>query len=331
MRKPVTVRYLALGVAVLALAGCGNAAGSGGATGGTGGSSTATKLQNHLHSIAIVPNHPGEVYFGAHYYLYRSNDGGTTWSRLSNQMMLSLTLDPSHPTHIWAVSLQHGLVASTNGGKAWTQASKTIGNGDVTGVLMVPSAHAVFAYGSGIYRSSVDGSTWAHQEKGKTVFSMAYGSGQTLYAATGNGLFVSQDAGGRWKAAKVIGNQPIAQVVAAGPMAYAITAVGLMRSSDDGAKWSLLAHAPQGVEIIGASQGAPRTVVAEVAQKGFYLSTDAGTTWKKTSGIGPGRFNGSTVQFAASDPKIGYTGSWGLHVYTTHDGGLRWTQTTTLK
>jgi photosystem II stability/assembly factor-like uncharacterized protein len=328
LRIFVILRYLALGIAAIALAGCGNA----GSSGGNGsGVSTQAKAQNHLHSIAIVPNHPNEVYFGAHYYLYRSNDGGMTWSRLTKQMMLSLTLDPANPAHMWAVSLQQGLVTSTNAGKTWTKATSTIGNGDVTAVVMAPGAHAVFAYGSGIYRSPASGSAWTHQQKAMTVFSMAFGSGQTVYAATGNGLLVSQDGGTSWRAAKTIGNQPVSQVVASGSMAYAITAVGLMRSADNGATWTLPPHAPQGVEILGTSQGAPRTVVADVAQKGFYLSTDGGATWKKTTGIRPGKFSGSTVQLAATDPKVGYTGSWGLHVYTTHDGGLHWTQTTTLK
>jgi photosystem II stability/assembly factor-like uncharacterized protein len=284
-----------------------------------------------LHSIAIVPGKPNDVYFGAHYFLYHSNDGGRTWTKMASQMMLSLALNPKNPSTMWAVSLQKGLITSTDGGKHWTAMASAIGKGDVTAVMKSPSTPTLYAYGAGIYRSPDGGGHWTHLEKATTVFDMASGAATTVYAATGDALLISRDDGAHWAVSKAIGNQPVAQVAGSGSTAYAITAAGLMRTTNDGHSWSLLANAPQGVQLIGLSSGAPSTLVAEIAQKGFYVSTDAGATWRKTSGIAGGNFTGSTVQLAATDPKIGYTGSWGLHVYATHDGGFHWTQTTTLK
>ena len=95
--------------------------------------------------------------------------------------------------------------------------------------------------------------------------------------------------------------------------------------------WTTLSKAPVGIEFMTVAPSDPRQVLAEVSQKGFFESSDGGATWRTSTGIHDHKFNGSTVQVASSSPNIAYTGAWGLHVYTTHDGGRTWTETATLK
>lgn len=317
----------AAALSALVLAGCGGSS----ASSSSGSNTPTTRAENHLHSIAIVPGHPDEAYFGGHYYLYRTTDGGKQWTRLSKQMMLSLALEPQHTTTLFAVSLQRGLVQSHDAGKHWSTVTSSIPKGNVTGVIVVPSAGTVFAYGAGIYRSADGGAHWTHARAGDSVSSMAGGVGRTVFAATGNGLLVSGDGGESWKAQKTIGAQPVVQVASSGAAVYAVTAVGLMKSTDNGATWTTLSKAPVGIEFMAVAPSDPRQIVAEVSQKGFYTSADGGATWQAGSGIHDRKFNGSTVQVAAENPKIAYTGAWGLNVYATHDGGRHWTKTATLK
>jgi photosystem II stability/assembly factor-like uncharacterized protein len=321
----MTTRFVLSVVAVLFLAGCGGSGASAGL------SNAPAKAQNHLHSIVIVPGKPNDVYFGGHYSLYKSTDGGKKWGRLTNQMMLSLALNQRNPSTLWAVSLQRGVVVSTDGGTAWKHPATPVPKGSATGVMYDAASSTVYAYGAGIYRSTDAGARWVRSRKGDTVTSMAVGAGGTIFAATGNGLFISRDGGVHWTASKAIGNQPVIQVVASTDTAYAVTAIGLMKSSNNGLSWTTLNRAPQGIEFIGGAPSDPRYLVAEVSQSGFYASRDGGNTWHKTTGIHARKFNGSTVQLASTDPRVGYTGSWGLNVYVTHDGGLHWTNTATLK
>jgi len=319
-------RFLLLGISIVA-AGCG-ASNSG--TSSPTSVAVSTNAQNHLHTIVIMPNNPNVLYMGAHYHLYKSSDGGVKWRPLASQMMLSMVLDPAHPSTLYAVSLQRGLIKTTDGGGHWNPSASGISRGAATGVAFDPATRAVLAYGDGIYRSTDGGAHWTRVLKGQSIANIAMGSGGTAYAATGNGLYVSQ-GGVHWKSVASIGNQPIVQVVASGSVAYVATPISLLKSADGGRTWKTLSKAPTGIEFLGVSPSNPNEVIGEVAGQGFRASHDGGATWSAAnSGIHDRDFNASTVRIAPSSPQVVYTGAWGLHFYASHDGGRHWAETATL-
>ena len=294
-------------------------------------SSTLALGQNHVHTIVIMPHNPNVIYMGAHYHLYKSSDGGVKWRPLVNQMMLSMALDPAHPSTLYAVSSKRGLLKTTDGGVHWRPSAAGIPVGRVTGVAVDSNSRAVFAYGLGIYRSVDGGVHWSNVLAGQSITNVAVGSTRTDYAAAGNGLFVSHDGGVHWKSVASVGNQPVIQVVASGSVAYAAAPIALLKSTNNGRTWSPLGNAPAGIEFLGLSPSNPREVIAEVAGKGFVASHDGGATWRPAnSGIHDRNFNASTVRVAPSAARIVYTGSWGLHFYASHDGAQHWTETATL-
>lgn len=320
----------------LALAGCGSPSSSTSptATPASSASNAAiTATQNHLHSIVIMPTNPATLLIGAHYNLYRSNDGGKQWSPLTHQMMLSMALDPGHPSVLYAVSLQNGLVKSADGGKHWQKLS-AVPKGQVTGVTWNPANGTVLAYGNGVYRSTDGGVHWSRNLKGQSITSVACGTG-AVYAASGNGLDVSHDDGQHWTSPASIGPQPVIQVGAARSVAYTVTPVALMKSSDSGHSWKTLSKAPSGINFLAVAPSNPNEVVADVSLgsggSSFYVTHDGGKTWQKGSGIHGRSFTSSTVRVAPSSPNIMYTGAWGLYIYASHDGGRHWIQTATLK
>lgn len=321
----------------LALAGCGSsqpsASGSSGSAPPAIGSAanTSPTAQNHVHSIVVMPHDPNTLYLGAHIHLYKSSNGGKSWRALTSQMMLSMAMDMTHPSTLYAVSLQRGLVKSVDGGRHWAVAMRGVPKGQVTGVAIDPAGGTVLAYGDGLYRSINGGTHWTSSLHGDSITSVAFGNGSIVYAASGDGLFVSGDSGQYWKIAHAIGNQPIIQVVASGPVAYVITAFSLLRTANDGRTWMTLHKAPTGVEFVGLAPSDPNEVLAEVSGKGFYATYDGGMTWQRAKGIHDTDFSASTVRVAPSTPNVAYTGAWGLDFYATHDAGKHWFKVATLK
>jgi photosystem II stability/assembly factor-like uncharacterized protein len=320
----------------LVLAGCGGSqlsasSGSSGSGAGSSGAAsnpnTSSTAKNHVHSIVIMPHDPNALYLGAHRRLYHSTDGGHTWHALTRQMMLAMAQNVVRPTVLYAVSLQHGFVRSTDGGATWKPVAG-VPAGSITGVAVDPTGRIVLAYGNDLYRGS--GAGWTKVLRGHSVASAAFGSGGSAYAATGDGLFVSRDGGLHWHLVGSIGNQPVVQVQAAGSAGYAVTALGVMRTINRGGSWTLLSKAPLGVEFLGVAPSDPNEVIGEVAGKGFYATYDGGATWHRAKGIHDTDFNASTIRIAPSNPNVAYTGAWGLHFYASHDGGRHWTETATL-
>lgn len=326
-------------LAALLLAGCGSsnsatgaATGTGTATSSSGGTGSVNQPggENHVHSILITPTNANDIYLGTHYRLYRSTNGGGSWHALLKQMVLSMALDPNRPTEMYAISLQAGLEKSTDGGQRWTVISAGPAKGKVTGVLFDPTDRAVVAYGYGIYRSTDGGNHWTHTLAAESIANVAAGSAGTLYAAAGDGLFISRD-GTHWSSVKIVAGQPVVQVAVSGTVAYADAAVQVLKSTDAGHSWKPLNRAPQGIEYFSVSPSNPNELIGEVAQQGFVVSHDGGASWHPANrGIHDHNFSASTIRIAPSASLVAYTGSWGVHFYATHDGGRYWARVATL-
>ena len=177
-----------------------------------------------IWSIAFDTVH-GSIYVGSHGAadVFRSDDGGSTWSAFSfggglSAFPKSLGVDPSGSGTVYA-GLQAtagpgpGLVKSVDRGKTWT--SKTaglplsVGIPTVLSIAVDPTAPATVYVGLdnfGVYKSVDAGEHW-HLAGLQSFFpqisvealATVPGSPSTLYAATNVGIFRSADAAGSWQ------------------------------------------------------------------------------------------------------------------------------------
>jgi photosystem II stability/assembly factor-like uncharacterized protein len=124
--------------------------------------------------------------------VYRSTDGGTTWTSLGvpSPSVLFTTIDPATPTTVYAAG--SGIYRSTDGGKTWAQSDVGLSDSAVSALVVDPAAPSTLYAGTrghGVFRSTDAGASWTAFADGMTglpVSALAIDPaiGTTLYAAT---------------------------------------------------------------------------------------------------------------------------------------------------
>jgi hypothetical protein len=157
-----------------------------GTTGTTGAVDVAISPTDPNRVYAVMWDHHrqpnGRVYGGAGSGLYRSTDGGATWTRLAgglpaagaNLGRMGVAVARSDPNRLYAIASDTsgdfvGFWTSTNGGDTWTQLTNTsvVSAAQSTfgwwfGRIWVDPANAghVFAAGTSLVESTDAGATW---------------------------------------------------------------------------------------------------------------------------------------------------------------------------
>jgi len=165
----------------------------------------------HVHALAFdVAGRT--LWLGAHAGLFRSEDGGRTWTKLSLPSIgpgldvMSVTPHPGEADVLYVGTHEAGVLKSVDGGKTWAAVNVGLRGLDVHGLAIhpvVPSKlHAlVREAGAGLYRTSDGGQKWVRVDDGpagetKVLTSVNIPTGMGgifLYAGTGEGLQQSAD------------------------------------------------------------------------------------------------------------------------------------------
>lgn len=277
-----TIRRRGDGFAVLLLAGCG--------ADETGGEPAAV----HVHSLAVAANggllmglHGGlyrsddgegwelvglsgedamaittagagePVFVAGHEALYRSDDGGETFIRLTPPDLPGLDIhgfaqSPSDPERVFAYVVGHGLFASVDAGETWEKSASTdaiprdvfglavAGSGDEMVVMVGPE--------SGIHLSGDKGRSFERVfEAHSGAVAVGQESPEVVWVLTAAGLARSQDSGESWEIASTldgVDGQPVALAVD-GELLWMVTEQPryLYRSMDTGQSWQVVAGA----------------------------------------------------------------------------------------
>ncbi len=260
--------------------------------------------------FAFNAQDPNRIYVGTtDSWIYVSNDGGSTWSRLAhlgNQDDLvvdSLVVDRSNPHTLYA------------------------------GVWVMDHPDG------GIYISHNDGHTWAQAPEmyGQSVRSLAQARSnpRVLVAGTLRGVYRTEDGGQHWREISPPESKELHEVESlaidpydAGTI-YAGTWHLPWRTEDGGAHWS---NIKQGViddsDVFSMIVDPSRpSIVFLSACSGIYRSDNYGGDFRKVQGIPATARRTRSLRMDPVNRNTVYAGTTeGL--YKTEDGGEHWTRTT---
>jgi photosystem II stability/assembly factor-like uncharacterized protein len=291
-------------------------------------------------ALAVDPAATANVYVAHNATVYRSPDGGATWTAQGSVAgaVNRLTFEPGDPSVLvsWGSG---GVERSTDLGRTW---SRSAGGGAVALDWRVPGLmyggvsaeiHGGPRDGSfSLIRSTDGGATWTIGERVFPPYlrSLAFDphDPDTVYLTTADRLFVSRDAAATFverqlpKTAEVGG---LAIDPGAPRTVYASTRGGLFKSVDAGGAWTRLAPSlrPLMMPSAGVAVDASDSDRVLLATDGGVAATeDGGATWR-LAGPYPGAGSTLSVAFAPSAPQTVYASSGG-RVYASVDGGATW-------
>jgi photosystem II stability/assembly factor-like uncharacterized protein len=313
----------------------------------------------NIDKIVINPLTPTTLYALANDVgLFRSQDGGESWSFKVNVNVEDLAIDPLSPSRIYRFGYPHsggGLYRSDNEGETWIPLTATFpitqtSGRDCEGVghqlsTISGTVYATACGGngseSGLIASTDHGETWMPLMDGLTdtqVTALAFHPTDplTMYLGTANGnVFISHTGGMSWTfASKPLGNVGQIAVSPFGDHEVWVSTGWMWWGDPCGGFKSVNAELTSWTPITGLAYYfcgdspilfAPETWGEAYSKTVFvytYKTIDGGATWQP---FGPGNY-AETRALHPSDPEVIYSGhsSSSSGVHRTTNGGMTW-------
>jgi photosystem II stability/assembly factor-like uncharacterized protein len=278
-----------------------------------GGANWQTLPAMHGKSIRAMAMYKGSsdvLVAGALDGVYRSNDGGDTWERLSPanspdvKNIESIAIDPKDPNTVYA-GTWHLAWKTSDAGANWQHINKgMIDDSDVFSVIVDHDNPAVvFASAcSGIYKSETAGNQFSKIQgipfsaRRTRVLKQDPTNENIVYAGTTEGLWKTTDLGKVWKRVSspdVVVNDVVIDPRDSNHVLLATDRSGVMASSDGASTWSTSNHgyAHRYVSAVLADNKDDHTLYVGVVNDrefgGVFYSHDAGQHWsQKAAGLG---------------------------------------------
>lgn len=280
-------RAAVLAVSFVLLAACGNGSGDESSASPAGAEAADTGL-GHIHGVAMDPA-DNAIYVAAHFGVFKIESSGRA-SRVgeNRQDTMGFTivgprtfLASGHPAveEMTKGAPPHlGLIRSTDAGRTWTSVSEA-GKSDFH--ALQPAGSVLYVYDSqtqGVRRSNDGGRTWTPGARLEVNDLAAHKDhAQRVYAATPQGVQVSEDSGTTFKAAKD------APVLTHLDTLDSETLIGVARDGqiqiDKGnAGWSRLGQVPGG-QVSAFTAVDEQRLLAAAEDGKVYESRDGGRTF----------------------------------------------------
>ncbi|MEJ7753237.1 MAG: F510_1955 family glycosylhydrolase [Candidatus Limnocylindrales bacterium] len=279
----------------MTLAACGDDGGAVDASGGDAGAETVpapgdqkAELE-HIHGLGVDPS-SGALYVATHYGLFQAPKGQVQLERMgeSRQDIMGFSvvgprrfLGSGHPDPSQNQPPNLGLIESRDGGTSWKNIS-LLGEADFH--VLRSSGRKVYGFNGGTGKLMVSddgGRKWASRTPPAAMFDLAMDPSDSnrVVASTGEGIFVSRDAGKGWR--------PLSGDVA-GLLAWPSDASLFL--VDGQGQVSRSTDAGQSFAVVGTVGGPPSAFISHgddllvaLGDGNVVRSTDAGANWQVTA------------------------------------------------
>lgn len=286
----------------------------------------------------------GQTSYAVDAGVYKSTDGGATWSNPNNALkhtsVRSLSIDPTNSQTIYAGTFLAGVFKSVDGGGTWSAVNSGLFSTAGYIVAIDPNNGQNIYAGSvgGIAKSTNGGASWSPANRGivrSEVLSLAMSpaSDQAVYAGTKGGVFKSSNRGGSWIPASSGLDVGYVGALAVDPASaqtiYAGTDAGMFKSANGGDSWSAintgisagtfvsgLAIDPDNSQNIYISAYHPTAHTG-----GLFKSSNGGATWIALNGLQNNSYY--SVAIDPTNSQTIYAASLGW-VSKSTDGGATW-------
>ena len=226
--------------------------------------------------------------------------GITESSSFSSTTVAGLVISPAEPSTVYA-GTGIGVFKTTNGGRTWTAMNNGLTSRNVVAIVINPSAPSTlyvlvsdFTSNSGVYKTTDGGATWNRRSNGlvgNEFHSLAIDpvTPNTLFVgvgccAGGSRVYKTTDGADNWGP---IGTTPpaVPRSIVVDPLnhttiyaADGATPGAVYKSINGGTTWQPLGSA---VSFAGSLAVSPHTagVVYAGTQQGIFKSTDGGSSW----------------------------------------------------
>jgi photosystem II stability/assembly factor-like uncharacterized protein len=245
-------------------------------------------------SIIFHPQNPQILYLGtAPSAIYRSDNGGDSWQRLSiiepagmvemgfPCRIIRLAADPSNPDEIYAGLEVGGVIRSLDGGETWDDCTRDLLN-------LAQQQHLKSQL---ISNTDTEGMMDSH------ALSLSAARPGTVFLATRMGLFCSPDRGESWQDMEIWRSSPLS---------YA-----------------------RDIQVAPHDPNTLYTALSPAALSkngSLYRSQDLGQTWQRFDHNVVPRTTMMAVALSRQDPRVVYCATRGGQIFGTQDGGATWNE-----
>ena len=275
-----------------------------------------------IRSFAMSASDPKILVAGALDGVFRSEDGGDHWTRISPEghkdikNIQSVAIDPKNPDVIYA-GTWHLAWKTDDGGRAWHQIKNgVIDDSDVFSLIVDPQQPSTVYLSacSGIYKSTSAGDLF-HKVQGipfsarrTRVLKQDPNHEDVVYAGTTEGLWKTQDAGATWHRAtapNIIVNDVMIDPRDSSRVLLATDRSGVLLSTNNAGSFmaSNEGFAHRQVRALLDDDRNPNTLYAGMVNDkefgGVFVSHDDGQRWSQLSN----GLNGRDVFTLAQDRK----------------------------
>lgn len=303
--------------------------------------------------IQLHPKNPDIIYIATNDYIYKTRDGGQTWTNLSKGMshsrVISMAIDPAYPATVYAGTKGDAVYKSHDGGQRWTSMRSGLDDATISSVVNqvlfdpTDNNHMFLATTMGVFETKNGGEHWTKRMEGMKEVLMVVTLGMdptrpaVLYAGTSGGVYKTVNEAGHWekvnnglvspdiiKSSRALNVSSILVDPYEPDTVYAATLAGFYKTTDGAKSWVRIGESLADQMIFAMVLDRTKKGVVYIAGRdGVHRSEDAGATWK-TMNNGLATTNVRSIAQSPTDPKLFYAGTNGSGLYRSKDAGETW-------